>query len=240
MKKAAINGRYPLLTKSDCELARTQADLRMWVDRVCSEFGATSEGKTAFRLAQAPFVNDFKKEIWPLARFADAFYEGRTDLLFKPVIGSQSYDALILDAESEDIREYVQIVLSIDGQQEHLRMRHLEDHGRAPLTGTQLPRTRKKHPIPEIWGEMVSQDDAREQAFAQIRSAVEAKSINRYESGTSLIVAFEDLHIQSDVDRDALHEFARTQLLSLVKYFYKLYLVSETGLIALSLDPAAV
>ncbi len=240
MEKTAINGRYPILTKSDCELARTQADLHMWVDRVYSEFGATSEGKTAFRLAQAPFVKKFKEEICPLARFADAFYEGRTDLLFKPVIGSQSHDALILDAESEGVREYVQIVLSIDGQQEHLRMRHLEDHGRAPQTGAQLPRTRKNHPIPETWSEMVSHDDEREQAFVQIRSAVETKSIKRYENGTSLIVTFEDLYIRSDVDRDALREFARTQLLSLVKHFNKLYLVSETGSIALSLDPAVV
>ena len=46
----------PQLTKADCEVPRTQAELRVWVDHIYREFGAISAGKTAFRLSQTRYL----------------------------------------------------------------------------------------------------------------------------------------------------------------------------------------
>ena len=128
----------PTLNQTDLERPRTQAKLRAWVDDLHRKFGQTQEGKRAVRLNRGGLVKKFKEEIWPLALFAGAFYKGRADVLFKPVIGNQSYDALILKVSAHEVLRHLQITQSFDGYQNYLRMLHLEEHGRAPVTGVML------------------------------------------------------------------------------------------------------
>jgi len=49
----------------------------------------------------------------------------------------------------------------------------------------------------------------------------------RYEANTSLIIEFEDNHIHSDVDREALDQFARSELVRVAANFAAFYLVSD-------------
>ena len=93
-------------------------------------------------------MKKFMEEVWPLALFADAFYKGRREILFQPVLGWESYDALVLEVSSDKIAHHLQITQSFDGYQNHLRMLHLEEHGRAPVTGSKFEKDRATGPCP--------------------------------------------------------------------------------------------
>jgi hypothetical protein len=225
-----------MLTKTDIERPRTQQELRAWVDDLHRKFGQTPEGKQAIRLNQGDFIKKFKEEIWPLALFADAFYKGSTDVLFKPVMGNQSYDALVLKRPSLEVLHYLQITQSFDGKQNYRRMLHLQEHGRAPQTSPELPKNPKAKHVDETWPEAVRHEDVLRQTLQRILEAVQRKSVMRYEPKTSLIVEFEDTYIQSAADRDALDQFARSELLSAASNFDTLYLVSDRERLALRYD----
>lgn len=226
----------PSLTKSDFERPRTQVELRKWVDDLHRRFGQTKESKRAARLKQGNLVKEFIEEIWPLALFADAFCKGRPDILFKPVVGNQSYDALLIDASTQRVLHHLQVTQSFDGYQNHLRMLHLEEHGRAPATGTGLKKDKASGRVQETWPEAVRHDQVLAQTFEAIQAAVQRKSRMRYESDTSLIVEFEDNHIHSESDRRALDEFACSTLIPGVPYFVALYLVSDRERLAFKYD----
>jgi hypothetical protein len=217
----------PKLNRIDLETLRTQAELRTWVDELHKQFGQTEEGRRAVRLNEGDFVKKFTEEIWPLALFADAFYNGRTDVLFKPVIGNQSYDATIVEWSSLRILQYLQITQSFDGYQRYLRMLHLVRYGRAPLTGSEIRRDRATRHVVETWPDAVAHEDLLRRTFRQILHAVRQKSLMRYEANTSLIIEFEDNYIHSDADREALDQFAHSELLRVATNFTALYLVSD-------------
>src|SRR5712671_6308546 len=128
----------PTLTEADLEQPRTQSELRKCVDELHRRFSETNEGKRAVRLRRGHLVKKFMEEIWPLALFADAFYRGRSDVQFQPAIGNQSYDARLFEASTHRVLHHLQITQSFDGYQNHLRMLHLDEHGRAPVTGLKL------------------------------------------------------------------------------------------------------
>lgn len=229
----------PTLNTTDLERPRTQAELRAWVDNLHRKFGQTQEGKQAVRLNHGDLVKRFKEEVWPLALFADAFYKGKADVLLKPVIGNQSYDALILEASAHKVLHHLQVTQSFDGYQNYLRMLNLVEHGRAPVTGAVLQKDKATGRVPEIWPEAVPHDQALEQAFEHIRVAVQRKSQMRYEGGTSLIVEFEDDHIHSERDRRALDKFARSTLVPAALNFTALYLVSDRERLAFKYESGA-
>lgn len=229
----------PTLNKTDLERPRTQAELRAWVEDLHRKFGQTQEGKRTVRLNHDDLVKRFKEEIWPLALFADAFYKGRADVLFKPVMGNQSYDALILEASAHEVLHHLQITQSFDGFQNYLRMLHLVEHGRAPVTGAMLQKDKATGRVPETWPEAVPHDRVLAQTFEAILEAVQRKSQMRYESDTSLIIEFEDNHIHSESDRRTLDKFARSTLVPAAAHFAALYLVSDRGRLAFKYESGA-
>jgi hypothetical protein len=106
-------------------------------------------------------------------------------------------------------------------------MLHLEEHGRAPVTGSKFEKDRATGRVPETWPEAVEHQKLLVQTFEHIRGAVRRKSHMRYGADTSLIVEFEDNHIHSESDRMALDSFARSILSPYVINFAALYLVSD-------------
>lgn len=243
----------PTLTNTDLEQPRTQAELRKWVDDLHRRFGQTNEGKRAVRLNRGKHVKKFKEEIWPLALFADAFYRGRSEVLFKPFIGSQpSYDAQIIEVSTGHPLHYLEITQAFDsydervieastgqplqnqeikqkfdGYQNHLRMVHLVEHGRAPVTGPKLEQDKASGCVRETWPEVERHDHLLARTFAAIQEAVCRKSLKPYGSHTSLIVEFEDHYIHSESDRRTLNDFARSIRLPTAAPFAALYLVSD-------------
>jgi len=203
------------------------------VDHVYEQFGLTGEGKTALRLKQGRFVKEFMEEIWPLALFADAFYAGRTEFFFEPTIGNQSYDVRIYEGSvtREGLRGYLQITQALNGYQNHLRMLHLTQYGRAPRTGD-LQKGRGSQELEESWGEAVPHNSALEATFQEIKAAVLNKSTMRYEAHTELVVEFDDWCIRSAADKQAFDEWARRELVRAASHFSGLYLVSDRDRLA--------
>jgi len=206
------------------------------VDDLHRRFGQTKEGKRAVRLEQGNLVKRFIEEIWPLALFADAFYKGSPDVLFKPAVGNQSYDALLIDASTHRALHHLQITQSFDGYRNYLQMLHLEEYGRAPVTGPLLKEDKASGRVPETWPEAIPHDKVLAKTFEAIHGTVRRKSKMRYEADTSLVVEFEDNHIHSDSDRRALDEFARSTLVVSVPHFVALYLVSDRERLAFKYD----
>lgn len=229
----------PNLDKTDLERPRTQAELRAWVDNLHREFGQTQEGKEAMRLNRGDLVKKFREEIWPLALFADAFYKSRADVLFKPIIGNQSYDALILEASAYEVLHHLQITQAFEGYQNYLRRLHLVEHGEAPVTGAMLQKDKTTGSVPKTWPKAVPHDRVLAQSFETIHEAVRRKSDMGYESETFLVVEFEDNHIHSESHRRALDQFARSTLVPIAARFAALYLVSDRERLAFKYERTA-
>jgi hypothetical protein len=214
----------PTLTKTDLERPRTQEELREWVDDLLRRLSQTSEGIHAVRLNRGKFVKQFEEEIYPLALFADAFFRGRSDVLFQPVIGIQPYDALLVEASTH---HYLEITQAFDGHQNHLRMLHIEKHGRAPITGPKLEKDKTRGCVQETWPEAEAHEELLARTFAAIQTAVKEKSVKPNKSDTTLIVEIVDHHIHSESDRRALDSFARSTLVPAAARFAALSLVSD-------------
>jgi hypothetical protein len=219
----------PNLMKSDIERPRVARELYEWVQRVHGEFGKTAEGKSALRRRSAPYLKELLQEIWPLANYAWLFFRERSDVRFHPVIGNQSYDALLVD-ESGSTLCYFEITQALHGEagyQDRLRREHLEKCGRAPLTGPPLRRDPGSGFIAETLAECVDHSDAVETIFCQIRAAVETKATKVYPPSTVLIVEFQGIHLQQANDQAALDALAKSTLSGLASRFSELALIDE-------------
>ena len=219
----------PNLMKSELERPRAARELYEWVQGVHGEFGRTIEGKSALRRRSAPYLKELLEEIWPLANYAWIFFPERNDIRFQPVIGNQSYDALLVD-ESGSTLCYFEITQALHGEagyQDRLRREHLEKYGRAHLTGPPLERDPDSGFIAETWGEWVDHSDAVETNFSRIRAAIEAKTTKAYSANTALIVEFQCIHLQHPNDQAALDALAKSTLCGLASQFSELALIDE-------------
>ena len=203
-----------VLREDEFGLARNARELREWVLEVHRALGETVESKTALRLETSPLIKRFKHEICPLSSYAWLFHRDRTDLLFQPVLGNQPYDAQILDRATAACVQRVEITVALDGEigyQEHLRMHHLVQHGRAPATGAVFLRN-PDGSVPEVPFDMVNHDEARDQVLEQVRIAIARKLAKQYKEQTFLIVEFSGVHFAFPEDREAVRSFASNQL----------------------------
>lgn len=130
----------PILTRDDIQRSRSQASLGNWVNEIAGQFQASDVAKSEYRLNKVPFVKEFSEEVLPLNLYAEAYYKDDDDVRFRPVIGNQSYHAVVETVDGMPLH-YVQVTQACDGYQAHLQMLHLEEYGHAPLTG---PNLRKK------------------------------------------------------------------------------------------------
>ncbi|MFH1674998.1 MAG: hypothetical protein ABIF87_16460 [Pseudomonadota bacterium] len=219
----------PNIMKSYIERPRVARELYEWVQRVHGEFGKTAEGKSALRRRSALYLKELLEEIWPLANYALLFFPERSDVRFQPVIGNESYDALLVD-ESGSTLCYFEITQALHGEagyQDRLRREHLEQYGHAPLTGPPLRRDPDSGFIAETLGECVDHSDAVEITFCQIRAAIEAKATKVYPANTALIVEFQGIHLQQPNDQAALDALAKSTLCDLASRFSELALIDE-------------
>lgn len=199
----------PVLNKCEIEEPRSPDRLFAWVRGIYECFGETQEGRSAFRLRQGPLLKEFLDEVWPLASYAHLFYAGREDVLFQPVLGNQSHDALVLDSNSRGVLSHVEITTALDGgvgYQECLRTLHLEQYGHAPLTGAAFARDPATRAVQKVDSDMVAHNEARDAELDQIRQAVHRKADKSYPAGAILVVEFRSLHFSKPEDERILKE----------------------------------
>jgi hypothetical protein len=165
------------ISKTDYEKPRKPSELVTYRNHVREKFGATKEGKSAMRLQSDPIVQKFVSELWPLASFVQHVYLEREDLLFSVLLSDGPDDAVATYAKSGAPAFSIQITQALDsdaGEQEHLRMLHLDKYGHAPITGVKLKRV--KGVVPEMWEEAEAREKTRDVLHRRIQQRVESKS----------------------------------------------------------------
>ena len=232
-----------LLTPKACESERTQADLHEWVDAILHASSQTAELRSRFRLREGFLEKRFMEEIWPLSLIADHCYPGRTDVFFRPVLGSQPFDAQIRDCSSANELVIPLELTQADYSQEMFhRMLYLEGHGHVPMTGS-ITKTGTKQKGISVRAEIeaVKHKHGRTGQFDKIHRAACRKADGDRLPATRLGIVYEGLHISTVEDFYELRRLAVRVLKPLLANYTYLYLIRSEGnhVLEVALDKAA-
>lgn len=117
------------ISKEELEEARTPSELWDWLIRKVEQICATQEGLKDFRL-QKGLLKKLPEEIAPLAIFGKHKYRSTDQVLLRPVIGSQNYDAEIIDKRIEPPDKcYIEITQAHEGEDDYFRRCELLNKG---------------------------------------------------------------------------------------------------------------
>ena len=112
------------LKKEEIEQRRTAQELNEWFEETLNKFN-TKEGIRAIRLKQIDEIKVFMEESSTLNTLCQNLFAKRNDILFKQVLGSQSYDVIVKGCKDFD---YIEITY-VSNKEEHLRMILLDEKG---------------------------------------------------------------------------------------------------------------
>ena len=152
------------------------------------------EFATSIRLKTTEEIKTLLEEVIPISKFAKKYFLDNSKVLIKPIVGNQSYDALI---EGCDDISYLEVTRAIDGYGEKLRNEYLDAYGsvwamgRIDVKGTKASGDRKV----EFCKEAVSRKDT----MGEIKELIKKRILNKigrqanYSEKTFLIVTFEDV-----------------------------------------------
>jgi len=223
-----------ILTKEDMEKERTPDELSLWWEKKNREFANSKEGHH-YALLKKELTKKFLEEILPLSLLANILYAGRCDIICIPNLGNDNFDAIIRNNScSPPIELKIEFTLAIDGQDDHLRMKHLVEHGHVSLTGplTYTGTEKTGHKI-VVENEAVSHHDLRGINFALIKSRAEQKcKPKNYGKNHVLVITIDD-HIapryDNQKDLEALNEFMKSNVINLPLDFGELYVLGLSG-----------
>lgn len=90
------------LSAADLETPRTPAELRAFVEHVRTSVRAN---RSEFELGMTKhgYYKEFLDEVEPLCNFAEVAYP--VDYKVKPVLGNQGFDAIVLDAQGNEVEK---------------------------------------------------------------------------------------------------------------------------------------
>jgi hypothetical protein len=159
------------------------------------EFYSLNEAKRA--LENAPQLeyrdrdhNLYFYEMWPLVRIAEYINKSSNDISqLKFSDGKRNDDGIVvLNGREQEI----QFVLSMNGQQERVRMEHLKKYGRAPaVQDMKWQGNKNNRDLPEQDTNAFEANDILEKICSLIDDAVRGKIKSQY-TGMWLGVVFED------------------------------------------------
>ncbi len=228
-----------ILDGSDMQKARTAAEFIAWVEQKLSELSATAEAK-AFARSGAMSAKKFYDEIFPLARFAAHEYVGRNDVLIRPNLGNENFDAHVtLGGGREGRNVFLEITYAKDGYDTSLRMEVLAKEGHVWLTGPVTRSGRRGSPNRRVSVEPYAADHSEtlENYFRLIEKRLRAKSGVRYGDNYTLLVAVDDYFpLSQDSDWPRLRVFAEALLPTLALDFARVVFVGIAGRLFLSLN----
>jgi len=100
---------------------RTPSELLSWAKWKMEQIGSTDEGEKALRLREG-LAKPLMEEVYPLAIFGWRKFGNTDQILMQPIIGNQSYDAIVTDLRSKPASEsYIEITQSHEGENDYLR-----------------------------------------------------------------------------------------------------------------------
>jgi hypothetical protein len=206
---------------------RTPPELMNWVERKIEQIGSTDEGLKALRLHEG-LAKQLMEEVYPLALFGVRKFGNTDQVLMQPIIGDQSYDAIVTDLRSSPASQsYVEITQSHEGENDYLRNLELHRQGyvfpRSPVYKTGTKKTRIQVSIPAKAFEV---GEIARKELEKIVDAAKKKAGKDYPINTSLIIVFkDDWSFRRVIDDANLDAFAKRYILKLDLRFSTLHLV---------------
>ena len=209
---------------------RTPQKLVEWFDQKIQEIAQQEDGKNAIRMREG-YCKQLMEEIYPLKVFAFWQFGDRTDVTLQPVIGSQNYDALIIDHAFYPPHESrLEITMAL-GDDEYLKRFMLREKPSSPTpisgyiekTGTQntgINLTSHLH--------VRRLEDYLEKQKNLIGKALKKKLQKEYETNTSLLIIFEDATTFDETKiKEELCCFVESKLGAEKTQFLHLYLIGS-------------
>ncbi|MFQ5937847.1 MAG: hypothetical protein ACE5LB_15700, partial [Acidiferrobacterales bacterium] len=118
-----------VLSAADYETERTPQELIRWVEDKSRLFGQSEDGKNYVRSREG-LARKFIDEIYPLSHLARHLFEGRLDVVCKPSLGDEEFDAVIVDYRDRPLRIHkLKFVHAIHAYDEYLHRVCLPEEG---------------------------------------------------------------------------------------------------------------
>jgi len=206
---------------------RTPSELLSWVKWKMDQIASTDEGERAVRLREG-LAKQLMEEVYPLAIFGWRKFGNTDQILMQPIIGNQSYDAVVTNLRSEPASQsYVEVTQSHEGENDYLRRLVLQQQGftfgHSPVIKKGTKKTGLQVSIPP---KVVSPHEVADDELRRILDAAERKAAKDYPMNTSLIIVFhDDWFFRRAVDDANLDAFVKEHILKLDLRFSTLYLV---------------
>jgi len=189
-----------MLCKSDIERERTPSELREWYDKTENKLMSTKEDKQLFRTNVGNNVKEFREEIYTALLYLETRYGKDSQVRYRPVIGTQSFDGEVLRPDGEQI-EYVECTLAVgkDGHQEHLRILALNRDGYVDAVSKPIdPGKKDNRPNLRFPTECVESGAIVERLSRLVAASIQKKSAKNYTRRHTLLVAVHDGLLRSD------------------------------------------
>lgn len=197
------------ISKEEIEKPRNGKELLIWVEGKIEEISKEAGGRNAI-LHLKGGCKELIEEILPIAIWANQ-QEDPTLVTLEPAIGSQNYDAFVIDKQKESKTYHLEVTQAHMGVQEHWRRLHLLNEGWAPGPLQEMKCVEKGPAGLKIKpGRMANTlEGLIRQTKDLIYKALDKKATKNYPTDTQLIVAFEDYLIyKSEGIEEQLKELA--------------------------------
>jgi hypothetical protein len=220
-------------SQEELEIERTPSQLWDWLVQKVNQICSTEKGLKNFR-RQEGLIKQLVEEVSPLAIWGKFKFGDTDQVLLKPIIGNQNYDAKIIDKRIEPATiTYIEITQAHEGENDYLRRCELLNRGivfsNAPVIKTGKGKNRKVLIPPEA----TSVEEGVKKELNRIVDAVKRKVAKDYPVNTSLIISFDDTTLFEErlkvLNFPSIDDFVKKEIIYLDIRFSRLYLVGEAS-----------
>lgn len=217
-----------VISIEELTLDRTPEELFTWIENKMNHIESTDEGEKSLRLHEG-LAKQLIEEVYPLAIFGKHKFGNTDQILLKPVIGNQKYDAVVTDLRSKPpFQSYIEITQSHEGENDYLRRRVLQEQGFLFIPTHVTKKGTKKTGLGVSVKPNANSGEVPGKELNRIVDAARRKAGKDYPTDTSLIIVFDDDHFfKRHVNNSSLDTFVRKYVMNLNLRFAALYLVGR-------------
>ena len=228
------------VTEEEIAVERSPAELAAWVRSKFDQIAELPGGKRAVRFRKG-LCKPFVEEVYALSIWATQRFSGDKNVRLLPVIGNQTFDALVKDyGKVPPEVTYVEITQAHEGEPEHLRMIMLErDRWAWGSAKFEKKGTEKTGIEIKVRRALVSNTEIVQELVQLLRESISRKAGKPYPAGTELVVMFEDKISVREVVEDILQKFYENEVVAIKLPFRRVYFVGWFKGIYLTRDLAA-
>jgi hypothetical protein len=223
----------PSLTAQVLEEVHTAAEYHRWVRALISRVKEEPEGIEQIRLRRG-LAKELMNEALPIGLLASSYFSGSDEVSIQLKIGNQNYDAQVFDRRDGGLRvDYIEVTVAGDGEDDHLRMRALHEHGEVSgLGAVRRTGTQKTGLKIHVDREMIAQSEQLRRENARIAGAIQRKLSKKYPPNTLLLLAFDDTMAFDRPDNRSAIEATVAAFLPQLTSFHSVALIGmEAGML---------